>query len=148
MSGSDRISRGINRQIEEAQEKGAFDNLPGKGKRLNLDSNPFADPEKELAYRLLQDNNFVLPWIEKGQDIDRELAIIRKMLSDTWTLVRDLRSEEKWAQDEWARAESVFRTRLEQLNNKIRDYNLEIPNLRFERFILSADSEIDKIRRQ
>ena len=148
MSGSDRISRGINRQIEEAQEKGAFDNLPGKGKRLNLDSNPFADPEKELAYRLLQDNNFVLPWIEKGQDIDRELAIIRKMLSDTWTLVRDLGSEEKWAQDEWARAESVFRTRLEQLNNKIRDYNLEIPNLRFERFILSADSEIDKIRRQ
>ena len=97
---------------------------------------------------MLHDNDFVLPWIEKGQEIEREWAMIRKMLADTWALVKDLGPEQKWAQDEWDRSECVFRTRLELLNKKIRDYNLEIPNLRFERFILNADTEIDKIRRQ
>ncbi len=148
MSLSDQISRGISRQIEEAQRKGDFDNLPGKGKPLKLDINPGADPEKELAYKLLKDNDFVLPWIEKGQQIDRDLSAARKALAVTWDLVRRSGAGDRWVQDEWLRAQDVFRERIAVLNRLIRDYNLEIPNLRFERFILDAEREIEKVRLQ
>ena len=141
-----RFSRSINRQIEEAQKSGAFDNLPGKGKPLKLTSNANADPETELAFKLLQDNQYTLPWIEKGQQIDKALAAARESLSQSWDLLQRSGTGEQWAQDEWARAKNVFRERIVALNRLIRDYNLEIPNLRFERFILDADAEIGKVQ--
>ena len=39
----------IDQQIREAQERGEFDNLPGKGKPLDLAPNPYAQ-EQELAF--------------------------------------------------------------------------------------------------
>jgi len=52
-------------QIRRAIEEGKFDNLPGKGKPLNLEQNPFEDPEWRLANHVLITSGFSLPWIEK-----------------------------------------------------------------------------------
>ncbi|MGE6598794.1 DnaJ family domain-containing protein [Bacillus proteolyticus] len=55
--------------VKEAEKKGSFDNLPGKGKPLNLDKDLSYNPEKQL-YRTLK-NNHVLPrWIEISKEID------------------------------------------------------------------------------
>ncbi|PEB13225.1 DUF1992 domain-containing protein [Bacillus cereus] len=55
--------------VKQAEQKGAFDNLPGKGKPLNLDKDLSYNPEKQL-YRTLA-NNHVLPrWIELSKEID------------------------------------------------------------------------------
>ncbi len=35
----------IDQIIQQAIQDGAFENLPGKGKPLNLDDNPHVDPE-------------------------------------------------------------------------------------------------------
>lgn len=39
----------VNKQIEEAMERGEFSNLPGKGKPLKLDVNPFLTPQARMA---------------------------------------------------------------------------------------------------
>lgn len=146
MSLLDELARGVGRQIEEAQKKGVFNNLPGKGKPLNLNENPYVDPEKDAAYKLLNDNEFILPWMEKGQQIDREFAAARQALSLTWDLVLRSGPGETWVGAEWERAAAVFRERIAQINRLTRDYNLEIPSLRLERFILDAEAEINRIK--
>ncbi|MGR5976566.1 J-domain-containing protein [Bacillus paranthracis] len=55
--------------VKRSRKKGSFDNLPGKGKPLNLDKDLSYNPEKQL-YRTLK-NNHVLPrWIEISKEID------------------------------------------------------------------------------
>lgn len=55
--GRDRKSL-IDDLIEEAREQGMFDDLPGKGKPLNLKRNPYA-AERELAHDLLKNNDLM-----------------------------------------------------------------------------------------
>jgi hypothetical protein len=51
--------RSIEEQIRQAIEAGEFDNLPGAGNPLNLDSY-FAAPENvRMGYQMLKDQNFV-----------------------------------------------------------------------------------------
>lgn len=140
--------KSIDQQIEEAQRSGKFDNLPGKGKPLKLNDNPFQDPALDAAYTLLKDNDFTLPWIADGKEIDETLAQVRLSLARSWALYqRDRASAQAaWAQSEWDRAERAFREQIAALNHKIRNYNLVIPNPRFEKFKLNPDAEIERLQ--
>ena len=61
----------IEEHIRQAMQAGKFDDLPGKGKPLSLDENPLADPEWQLAFHMLKDAGFSLPWIESLKEIER-----------------------------------------------------------------------------
>ncbi len=61
----------VEEQIREAQARGEFDNLPGFGKPLDLDSNQFAG-DKALAYSMLKQNGFAPPEIELAKEIRSE----------------------------------------------------------------------------
>ena len=64
---------------------GKFDNLPGKGKPLHLDeTNPHADPEWELAYRMLKESGYSLPWIETIREIEKDIEAARRDLQRAW----------------------------------------------------------------
>jgi DnaJ homolog subfamily C member 28 len=142
--------KSIDLQIEEAQRSGKFDNLPGKGTPLKLNRNPFQDPELDAAYTLLKDNDFTLPWIAEGKEIEEELEIARTALSRSWALHEREISEGRiaWAKGEWDRAEQVFRERILAINKKIQNYNVAIPNSRFEKIKFNPDREIEKIQRE
>ena len=58
----------VERKIREAQERGDFDDLPGRGRPLQLDGNPYAR-DWELAYKLLRDHGFAPPWVEASRDM-------------------------------------------------------------------------------
>lgn len=62
--------------IEEGREQGVFDNLPGKGKPLNLKRNRFA-PEKELAHGLLKQNDLKPAWIMARSDLVAQIDSLR-----------------------------------------------------------------------
>lgn len=62
--------------IEEGREQGVFDNLPGKGKPLNLKRNLFA-PEKELAHGLLKQNDLKPAWIMARSDLKAQIDSLR-----------------------------------------------------------------------
>jgi DnaJ homolog subfamily C member 28 len=61
----------VEEQIRAAQERGAFDNLPGAGKPLQLDENPFAG-ERALAFSLLKSHQLAPREVELAREVDEE----------------------------------------------------------------------------
>jgi DnaJ family protein C protein 28 len=139
----------IEELLRKAMAEGKFDNLPGKGKPLNLEAtNPYTDPEWELAYRMLKEAGYSLPWIEEVKDIERELEAARNDLHLAWSATNvgyAQQSTASMADVEWGRAQASFRDKLTQLNNRIRSVNLQVPNPRFQRPLLDIDQEVQKI---
>ena len=67
----------IEEQLKAARERGDFDNLRGSGQPLPLDKNPYAG-DRALAYSLLKNNQLAPPEIERGKEIDADLARARR----------------------------------------------------------------------
>ena len=140
----------IEEHLRKAMEEGKFDNLSGKGKPLHLDeNNPHADSDWELAYHIIKEGGFTLPWIEDIHEIEKDLEAARGDLKRAWKwrliyLSADVPDEK--ASAEWERALEAFKKKLPALNQRIRDYNLEVPNARFQRPLLSYEQEVEKIK--
>jgi hypothetical protein len=65
------------RKIREAQEKGEFDNLPGKGKPLQLEDDSQVPEELRLAYKILKNADCLPPELELKKDIIRMEEMLR-----------------------------------------------------------------------
>ncbi|MFI5273059.1 MAG: DUF1992 domain-containing protein [Ktedonobacterales bacterium] len=70
----------IEELIEEARARGEFDNLPGAGKPLVIEKNVFAG-DRGLAYSVLKNNAMAPPEIERGKEIDADLARADELLA-------------------------------------------------------------------
>ena len=64
-------------RIKEAQDEGVFDNLPGKGKPLNLDDDAGVPEELRLTFKILKNSN-CLP-VE--MEIRKEIFNLRQLLN-------------------------------------------------------------------
>lgn len=129
----------IDDAIRKAMAEGKFDNLP------RLDENPHADPAWRAAHHLLRNAGFSLPWIELRNEIEAEIQVARRALQRAWAWRKTSleRSQLNPAVEaEWQRALTAFRQQAAQINRKIGDYNLQIPNLQFELRRLDAENEI------
>jgi DnaJ homolog subfamily C member 28 len=125
------LRNAIDRIIDEAAEQGYFDNLPGKGKPLKLDKNPYAS-DQSLAYELLQNNDYTLPWIAKrGEVLDKVLALRTSLASD-WTRARQRWHEADLAgqiehQAQWMERLLDYAAQVVALNKEIGEVNLITP---------------------
>ena len=142
-----RYSRKIEEEIKKAMKSGAFDNLPGKGEPLDLGDDFYMSDEWRLTHHLLRSNNFTLPWIQRRQDIEARAETARMALARAWTWRQGLEDKSKirYAEGEWLRAQETFRAAIKEINQLIRDYNLEAPAVRFHLVPLKADGEVEKI---
>ncbi|KAF9594684.1 hypothetical protein IFM89_034367 [Coptis chinensis] len=59
----------VEQRIWHSMEEGQFENLPGKGKPLNLDINPHADPAEDTLYKILSRNKCAPEWVELNKEI-------------------------------------------------------------------------------
>ena len=121
--------------IRRAIEEGQFEDLPGKGKPLKLDENPYEDPEWSLAYRVLRSGGFTLPWIEARREIETELEAARLSLRASWTWrgnALEAGESAAFISAEWRQAVELFRKRIEKINQRIFFYNLEVPSQHFQ----------------
>lgn len=121
--------------IKRSMEEGAFDNLPGKGKPLNLDENPHESEDWQLAYHLLQNNGFSLPWMDLRKEIDQAIDQAR---------IDAMQAKES---GQWHEYQVVFKKQLEALNQRIFQYNLQAPSTRFHLLKLNASRKIEIIQR-
>lgn len=138
----------IERIIDEAAEKGAFDNLPGKGKPLKLNKNPYA-ADQQLAYELLQNNDYTLPWIARRNEILDKMAKLRESLASEWEWTR-----QRWQQAgspandvhqvEWTDRLRDYATQIVALNQEIAKANLSIPLAQLELLKLTLDDELKR----
>ncbi len=136
----------IEEQIRRAMEDGQFDHLPGKGKPLQLDENPYEDPGWRLAHHLLRNNGFSLPWIERRREIETELDSARSSLRQAFANWQEGKAPQVPAirlNEEWHRAVESFRQRITDLNKHILNNNLEAPSLHFHLRPLNPDRELE-----
>lgn len=133
----------IERRIQEAMADGAFENLPGEGKPLNLTRNPYLDPSLELAYGLLKNNDYFPEWIARDKEIREELETARARLRAAWAQ-RQANPADEGA---WQAAVARFEETLAQLNRKIDDFNLVVPISSCQRVRLRLADELRQLRR-
>ncbi|MCC7216880.1 MAG: DUF1992 domain-containing protein [Burkholderiales bacterium] len=76
MSGWDAL---VEAKIAEAQRAGAFDDLPGAGRPLELDDDRLVPEDVRMAHRILRNAGFVPPEIEAR----REAADLRQLIAAT-----------------------------------------------------------------
>ena len=128
----------VNKQIEEAMERGKFTDLPGKGKPLKLDTNPFLTPQARMANRLLKENGFTPRWVELEKEIKQEKAQLERVLISLKgrrerlaAIVQEYphRREviSRTFEQERARVITQYSEKLENLNQKIQRVNLLMP---------------------
>lgn len=119
-------------KIRSAIESGQWDNLPGKGKPLQWQENPFEPAEWRMAFSLLRQNGFSLPWLEERKEIEAEVQQFRAQLAiglgaANLTGVRD-----------WAKSQ------IDRLNRRIFRYNLGVPLDRFQVLPLNLEQEMER----
>jgi hypothetical protein len=66
------------RRIQEAIDEGKFDNLPGKGKPLDLEEDMSTPAHLRVANRILKNAGVVPDWMQIDAEIDRERDAISK----------------------------------------------------------------------
>ncbi|KAG6386287.1 hypothetical protein SASPL_155182 [Salvia splendens] len=108
-------------RVWHAMEEGQFENLPGKGKPLDLDTNPHADPAEDTVYRILNKNGCAPEWVELNKEIRNSIAGWRIALGRAWTC-KDGLDDSKWLE-----ASEALKLQLRDLNNKVFRYNLIVP---------------------
>jgi hypothetical protein len=134
----------VEKMIRKAIEEGKFEGLSGKGKPLVLRDDPYVDPTWRMAHDLLSQHGYTLDWIEVRRQIDAEIDRARSKVARTWAWVNsnplDIGTE-----DEWKRIKKEFIQFIEEMNRRIRDYNLSIPADAFFCPLLDAHAEIERI---
>jgi DnaJ family protein C protein 28 len=143
------IDRAIETIIQNAIEQGAFDNLKGKGKPLNLRENPLVAKDWRMAYSLLEQRGFALPWMEDRKAIEKDLKEAQRVLKRTW-LWRQARLAEgdnsPIVEQEWRKVRARFSEAVVELNQRINAYNAQIPADVFFRPRIVVDQEINSLK--
>ena len=141
----------IEDQIRKAIQDGQFDNLTGKGQRLDLEDNPFVDPEWRMAHHMLKESGFSLPWIETRNEILSALENARDSLARAWGWRISMLAQGQPTvsiEAEWQRSLSAFNLLVQETNKKTHAHNLEVPSTYLQLPIINAEAEIAKITSQ
>jgi ribosomal protein L39E len=89
--------------VNRARKEGAFDNLEGIGKPLNIDEDLVYNPEKRL-HKVMKDNNILPSWVKLGKEID----VLKEELT-TYTVEYNIKKT------------------VETINQKVFQHNLSCP---------------------
>ena len=126
----------IDRQIREAHEAGAFDDLPFQGERIPLEDDSAAG-DWALAHHVLKNAKMVPPWIATDREA-RELLGRRDAI-----LERAPRSSSIGRERDRAELIRV----VEAANRTIAILNAEAPTDRQHRRLLRLDEELGRLAR-
>ncbi|KAH9604851.1 hypothetical protein KSS87_005733 [Heliosperma pusillum] len=111
----------VEQRIWKSMEEGNFENLPGKGKPLDLSSNPHADPAEDTLYRILSKNGCAPEWVELNKQIRTEAAEWRSALQRAWAYKMN-GNDVKWTE-----CADALKSQMNSINNKVFRYNLVVP---------------------
>lgn len=139
----------VSQRIDEAIADGAFDNLPGRGKPLNLNENPNEPPDMAMANKILKNNDVTPAWIGNRKALLKEIEALRGEMSQRWAW-----TETEWSTPEanraglvryWAGRVAEWSERIGQINSRILDLNLTLPIWRMELVRLQLSEELARI---
>jgi hypothetical protein len=121
----------IDEAIRKAMADGQFANLPGQGKPLKLDDNPYTPGEQRLAYKILKDNDLAPDWMMLGRTLEEKRKRLLERLQGAARAYRLSRRgselEQARGDETWRRVRSHLAVEAEKLNREIATYNLQAP---------------------
>lgn len=126
----------VERQIREAMDAGAFDDLPYQGERLPIEDDSAAG-EWAMAYRMLHSAGAAPPWIESDKEARKQLAALEALIERAPRISR--------LSQRGARAD--LRTIVEAANRAIERVNAEAPTDRQHRRPLDLAAEAERLER-
>ena len=136
--------------INEARDEGKFDNLHGEGEPLELEENPYAN-DKRMAYKLLKDNDYTLPWIDERKRILSDIDLFRskirrfwKQFSIEWPTITTP-ANQAIARKRWQGHLSEWDADIEALNRRIRLLNLQLPVRNLELVQMTLRRELERV---
>ncbi|MFQ5340820.1 MAG: DnaJ family domain-containing protein [Anaerolineae bacterium] len=148
----------VDKAIREAQERGEFDNLPGKGRPLRWDDE-HVPPELRMVNRILKNAGFAPSWIEDDKWIRAERKAVRQLLDSfvDWRLEERTALAGKPEPEVASRLEELavardrrvtaYRERAGKLNQRIDNFNLTVPISKLQWRRVRVDEEIQRFRR-
>lgn len=152
-------SQRARRILDELAEQGYFQNLPGSGRPLDLsdEDNPFIPDDMRLAYRILRNAGYSLPWIELRKDIEAEIAAIDRRASahrqKVQATLRSMHQTPPYLRAaRWQRVHSEHREflasharQIDAVNQKIDDFNLSVPVASLQLIRLNRQRALDQL---
>lgn len=110
----------VERRIWQSMEEGQFENLPGKGKPLNLSTNPHADPAEDTLYRILSKNGCAPEWVELNKEIRNQTSEWRSALKRAWG------SRCNGDHSKWVETSEALKVQLRDINDKVYPIELKL----------------------
>jgi hypothetical protein len=126
----------VERQIREAMEGGAFEDLPYQGERLPLEDDSAAG-EWAMAHRMLRNAGIAPPWIESDKEARKQLAALEALIERAPSI----------SPSSHGRARSDLAHIVAAANQAIARVNSEAPTLRQHRRPLDPAVEAERLER-
>ncbi len=126
----------VERQIREAMDAGAFEELPFVGERLPIEDDTAAG-EWAMAHRMLKNAGAAPPWIESDKEARRHLAEIDRFLDQA----------RRTSPISRGKLRKDFRDAVAAANRAIERVNAEAPTDRQHRRLLDPESEAARLER-
>ncbi|XP_044252448.1 dnaJ homolog subfamily C member 28-like [Tribolium madens] len=140
------LERTVEEMIQESISKGEFKNLPGVGKPLpdNDIRNPYVDFVTHRLNEVLIDNGCTPKWITLQKEIREEIETLKEALAKTRAQFGPypLNKEEAI---KWEDAVLDFEQKTDQVNKKIRNFNLLVPIIEKQMFQVDLKRQAEKV---
>lgn len=121
----------VERKIQEAIERGLFDDLKGVGQPLIIEENPY-EGEWRLAFKILRNAGAAPVWIELSKEIEADMASLEKLASKVRKSTGHLKE----------RLLIELASRVEEINRKIDEFNLVVPMSWLQKAKIRLDVEM------
>ena len=113
----------IDKLLRDAQQSEDWKNLPGEGRPLALDDNPYTPSDQRMAFKILKDNDMAPAWIMESKALE---AKREKLIAQI----------EKARQSAAPAPTQKLRDSVRDFNNEVLSYNLKVPpGITHKRFI-------------
>ena len=131
---------GVDIAIRKAMEAGEFNNLPGEGQPLDLNTNPYVPAHMQLAYKIMKENGIAPDWIVQSKTLTAKLdswhsrlTAAHKTYTKTNNVVTWLTAKEKLGED------------AEKLNKELVAFNLKLPRGVAHRPLLNLRIAVERL---
>lgn len=110
---SDRWESAVDKAIREMMGDGKVNDLPGKGKPLQLDQDSTTPDEQRMALKIMRENEIVPEWVLQSRELEAEEAALLKRI--------------RRAAQQSAVAPQILVDAVKAHNMKVLTFNLKVP---------------------
>ena len=136
--------------IEDGRRRGLFEDLPGKGRPLDLERNIY-EGSQALANQIMKANDIKPAWLVHRLGVVEAIEALREEMARTWERYR---ANFAYAPGEshrqalnlgWDDVIRSWQAKVDKLNKEVDSYNLRRPPGQTELYKLRLDDELKRI---